>query len=129
MHQDCTATTSYAVDKQDGGDTLYDVAIAILDPEGENVGGTTLNLSQAADNNYKDHTNMQFFSFWTPLITSRVGWDLTDGGGHRAFYFAYGENDYQTDGTGTVDKATGVAATSTVFDCYYDDLDEPWLGP
>ena len=129
VHQNCTATTSYPLDKQDGGDILYDVEINILDPTGRNVGGTTLDVSQPDDNNYKDHSNMQFFSFWTPLITLRIGWDLTDGGGHRAFYFAYGQNDYQTDGTGTEDKATGVATTSTQFDCYYDDLDEPWLGP
>lgn len=126
VHQNCTATTSYPVDKQDGGDTLYDVEINILDPTGKNVGGTTIDVSQAGDNDYQDHSNMRFFSFWTPLITLRIGWDLTDGGGHRAFYFAYGQNDYQTDGTG--DETTGAATTSTQFDCYYDE-DEPWLGP
>lgn len=127
VHQNCTATTSYPSNKQDGGDTLYDVEINILDPTGNNVGGTTLDVSQPDDNDYQDHSNMQFFSFWTPLITLRIGWDLTDGGGHRAFYFAYGQNDYQTDGTGK--EVNGVYTTSTQFDCYYDDLDEPWLGP
>ncbi len=129
VHQNCNATTSYPLDKQDGGDTIYDVEINILDPDGNNVGGTTLNVNQPADNDYQNHENMQFFSFWTPLITLRIGWDVTDGGGHADFYFAYGENDYQSDGLGTVDKATGVASTNTAFDCYYDDLDEPWLGP
>ena len=130
MHQECTALTSYPLDKnQDGENTIYDVAINILDPNDNKVGGTTLNITQPADNDYKDHSNMQFFSFWTPLITLRIGWDITDGGGHAAFYFAYGENDYQTDGLGTVFKVTGLATTSTSFDCYYDELDEPWLGP
>ncbi|KAL9075013.1 MAG: hypothetical protein Q9161_001944 [Pseudevernia consocians] len=129
VHQNCNATTSYPLDTQDDGDSSYDVDINILDPNGNNVGGTTLNVSQPADNDYKNHNNMQFFSFWVPLITLRIGWDITDGGGHAAFYFAYGENDYQTDGLGTVDKAKGVATTNTVFDCYYDVMDEPWLGP
>ena len=53
--------------------------------------------------NYKDHRNMQFFSFWTPLITLRIGWDVTDGRGHADFYFAYGENDYQTGDQGSND--------------------------
>ena len=129
MHQNCNATTSYPLDKQDGEDTYYDVEINILDPNGNNVGGTTLNVTQPSDNHYEHHSNMQFFSFWTPLITLLIGWDITDGGGDKAFYFAYGENDYQTDGMGTVDEAKGVATTNTVFDCYYDDLDEPWLRP
>lgn len=130
VHQNCTATTAQPSDKnQDGEDTHYDVAINILDPDGNNVGGTTMNVTQPEDNDYEDHSNMQFFSFWTPLLTLRIGWDVTDGGGKAAFYFAYGENDYQTDGFGTLDKATGLSTTSTPFDCYYDDLDEPWLGP
>lgn len=129
VHQRCNATTSYPLDKQDGGDTLYDVDITILYPEGNKVGGTTLDVQQPEDNRYENHAHMQFFSFWTPLITLRIGWDLTDEGGHRAFYFAYGENDYQTKGTGTTDRTTGMATTNTAFDCYYDDLDEPWLGP
>lgn len=130
VHQECTATTSYPLDKnQDGENTHYDVAINILDPDGNTVGGTTLNVTQPEDNDYKNPDNMQFFSFWTPLITLLIGWDVTDGGGGAAFYFTYGENDYQTDGFGTVDKATGQATTRTPFDCYYDELDEPWLGP
>lgn len=129
VHQSCNATTSFPLDKQDGGDTIYDVDINILDPNGNNVGGTTLDVHQPSDNDYKNHKNMQFFPFWTPLITLLIGWDVTDGGGHAAFYFAYGENDYQTDGLGTVDKKAGVQTTNTVFDCYYDELDKPWLGP
>lgn len=86
-------------------------------------------ISQPDDNDYQDHSNMQFFSFWVPLITLRLGVDLTDGGGHRAFYFAYGDTDFQSDRTATKGDPDGVATTSTQFDCYYDDLDEPWLGP
>lgn len=42
VYQNCTATTSYPLAKQDGSDTLYDVEINILDPNGDKVGGTTL---------------------------------------------------------------------------------------